>query len=301
MNVQDYHWVDEGLKLLNLEIDLKPKELPMICRRRGGQDGKITIDDLMKVVPNCFFSDNNSLLLDSIQKQNVEHSWSVTIGKYNGNPTVTDVSIIDNLTGFRRDDFLKFVVDDAMIDVAKLWDDTFVSGQFSHIIAKDGKVYDKNKPEYDPHVLLQYAAQDIAKIMTWKFAVPGLSQREICSVYVTKMEADAIYTCYFPVRGKLLPEPNILLSQFVRGKLMVPCLDRIIFDSSTGTSRFEHYATASLQGWMPMFVLNSSLGKAKFLESSCLEVEHLRSLFLKQSPQGQQFEKIRRRDRTSFL
>ena len=81
---------------------------------------------------------------------------------------------------------------------------------------------------------------------------------------------------------------------------MIPCLDRVVFNAD-GSTTFEHYASATLMGWMPNFILNSYIGRKKFLEGACEEANNLLDLLSKKGDLGGKFASIPLQDGTSML
>jgi len=271
-----FAWVDAGLKTLGLELDLHHGEIPLFCR--PGPKDPITVAALMSKANDLFTAPLHDVLSkargavkETEEEAKIPGKWAVDIGTYEGGSLVTFRSVMSELPGITRDDFLKLVVDDAFLEVAKLWDQTFVEGKFTHIITKDGRVFEndgKQSVEGMP-------AQDVAKIMRWVFKADGLSKREIVSVYVTALEDKYVHSWYFPVKGEMFHKVS---HGCVRGRLMVPCLDRGIFGPDGNIVTFEHTGTASLGGWIPAFVVGS-LGKRKLLDATVSEARHFLRTF----------------------
>ena len=111
---------------------------------------------------------------------------------------------------------------------------------------------------------------DVAKVMRWEFAVPGLFRRELLSVYVSTADASSMTCCYFPVRGDAFGVPP----GRVRARLTVPCLDRVEFDGDRCTA-LVHIASAQLGGWMPRPLTTSGGYARAFLTAARGEAQHL--------------------------
>lgn len=281
----NYAWVDDGLAKLGFTLDAKASELPTVVRPEKGRP--LSVASTMDSMAALFASK----LSVTNENSNPDANWSVNVGFYDGGAVATERTIISSIRDVSTEDYMKLFIDESMLEIAKLWDATYVEGGFQFIITKDGRAF-----KVDEDSFAGLPVQDVAKIMRWVFAAPGVAKREIVSVYVTSLTKDEMCVAYFPVRGVNIP----IASGLTRGRLLVPCLDRVLFKFD-GTSTFEHYATATLSGWMPNFILNSFIGRKKYVEAATEEAEHFTQLLSKQGELGSRFAAVTRRDGTSVL
>jgi len=286
----DWTWVDAGLSQLGLKLDLTAAEVPLVARPTY-EDAVITVDRVMKALPAIYEMD-----LKGEQLKSTQDNWSVEVSTIPGNKVVSCKTLCNHVKGFDKDDFLKLAVDDAMIQITSLWDETFVQGSFTHIITKDGRAFANGTDS-----VAGLPAQDVAKIMCWVFRIPGMpvaSYRQIVSVYVTYVDKSSIFATYLPVQGDLFPIPKG--NKIVRAKLLVPCVDRAIYEED-GTMCFEHYITATMKGWFPNAMVNSYVGRRKMLTNAREEARSFLNLFIKSGWIGEAFNKVQRKDGTSFI
>lgn len=194
-------------------------------------------------------------------------------------------------------DFVKFVIDASMTDVAKIWDDTFIEGGFTHCISKQGEAL--KCCGGDDVTLNGKKANEVAKIMRWVFAVPPLAKREVISIYVLHQDEYRTTCMYFPIKNDLVFSPPRFYNMTVRGRLMVPCFDSGLFDEQ-GKMKLTHSACADMSGWLPNFFLTGAFGQKANLKHSESECEELLELLQSQGKQGDRFSKIARRDGTKL-
>lgn len=281
----DYRWVDEGLDALGLALDLGADEVPE--RLRG--NGAPTVSQLMGAVLGLVEGEPG-WLGDGPRATSAEGQWDAAVGRLSGSPAVVERTILRRPKALDREGFVKFAVDDAMLDVARAWDETFVEGRFTHVMTRDGR-----RGGLGELSLEGMPFTDVAKVMRWVFAVPGLSRRELVSVYVSHADASSVTCCYFPVLGA----PFATTARgLVRARLMVPCLDRAVFEGA-GCEAFVHVASAELGGWMPSVLTTSTPYQRAFLKAARVEAAHLAALFGGVGPEGETFARIARRDGTA--
>lgn len=279
----DYSWVDDGLASLGLEIDYSKDQLPTVFG-----DADLTVDSLMKVLPIWLESPRLNNALKARGKQ-----WSTRLGYCPGSNFLSLSTDFYDIKLFTKEDFIKFTVDDNMIEVAKqCWDATFVEAQFTHILLRDGTV------SKDHSVVKGKRCEDVAKIMRWVYRTP-MGDRELVSVYVTQVQPNSVLAAYFPVRGDLFPIPDSLCGSLVRSKLCLPTVDRAIWNTENDDNmRLGHHATVDLGGWIPTSLLNY-LAKSKMMEAVEEEAGKLIDTFTKQNMSGAAFEGIDRVDGTT--
>jgi hypothetical protein len=259
---RNFQWVDQGLSKLGLAVDLDQTALPTALQGQA-----VTIDALMDV----------SLALAEVSPQwqappsavtDPARHWTVEVGKLPGNPYFVSRTVVPNPTSLDLPAFLAFAVDSCMTEVALSWDVTFRSAAFSHVILRSGEVFAAGERS-----LAGIPWQDVAKVMRWVFAVPGLKPRELLSVYVGHGDAGSATWCYFPVRGDQFGTAT----GCVRARLTVPCLDRITWADDHTTSLL-HYASAQLGGAMPKWFTTSAMYGRAFLKAAVAEADHLTAI-----------------------
>jgi hypothetical protein len=259
----DYAWVDAGLGRLGLTLDLDPSALP--DRLRGG-DGP-GIDALMET-SLAFAAATPPWASGALGVDDGSGRWRVEVGRVSGNPYFVSRTVIRDPARLDRAAFVAFAVDANMTRIAAAWDATYRSALFSHVILRSGEVFAVGERS-----LAGVHWTDVAKVMRWEFAVPGLFRRELLSVYVSTADAASMTCCYFPVRGEAFGVPP----GRVRARLTVPCLDRVEFDGDRCTA-LVHLASAQLGGWMPRALTTSGGYARAFLTAARGEAEHLRAV-----------------------
>lgn len=278
----DFRWVDDGLGRLGLALDVDPRDLPSALRGAAP-----TVTRLMR--GTLAMIDDAPLWASATKRASAPSgAWEASVGRLDGGPAVYERTVLRATGRLDRAGFAKFAIDDAMLDVAHAWDETFVEGAFTHVLTRDGR---SGRIGDVPFAGL--AVGDVAKVMRWIFAVPGMARRELVSVYVPHDDARASTCCYFPVRGPSVPAPV----RAVRARLRVPCLDRALFDGARCTA-MEHFASADLGGWMPSAFTRSGLYARAFLSAAKVEADHLEALFSGAGREGEAFARIARRDGT---
>lgn len=273
----DYRWVEDGLATLGLTLDLTADELPY--RYRGA--ASLSVQRLVTTTVGLF-GDDSEWLTQTRHLADPAGRWRAVAGRLTGSATVVERTTIMAPAALTRDRFVTFAVDDAMLDAAKVWDTTFVSGAFTHVIHRGGEVHRAGERS-----LAGASATDVAKVMRWIFRVPGLTNRELVSVYVTHGDERSMTCCYLPVRGPALAEgPSA-----VRARLLLPCADHARFDGERCTS-FVHVAAAALGGRVPRALNTSGLYKRAFLGAAKGEADLLTSLFSGDGPEGRAFVQL---------
>lgn len=280
----DYRWVDDGLAALGFALDLGADEVPE--RLRG--EGPPSVAGLMRAVLTLVEGDPG-WIGEGPRAAAPDGAWDAVVARLAGSPAVLERTTLRNPRSLDRDGFVKFAVDDAMLDVARAWDETFVEGRFTHTLTRDGR---RGAAGEVPIAGAPFV--DVAKVMRWVFAVPGLSRRELVSVYVSHADATSATCCYFPVVGAPVAPPARGL---VRARLMVPCLDRAVFDGARCTE-FVHIASAELGGWMPSALTTSTPYLRAFLKAARVEAGHLTRMFGGEGDEGGAFARVTRRDGT---
>lgn len=278
---QDFRWVDGGLAELGLALDLDDAELPVALR----SGARPSVEALMPRTL-ALLDDASTWIADGPRA--TTRSWEAAVGCLDGSAAVYERTMLRAVGALDREGFVKFAVDDAMCEVARAWDETFVHGAFTHVITRDGRC---GRAGEVPLAGLRFT--DVAKVMRWVFAVPGLARRELVSVYVSHADARSATCCYFPVRGPSIAPP----ARAERARVMAPCLDRAYFEGPRCTA-FEHVASAELGGWVPPALTRSALYQRAFLSAAKGEAAHLEALFTGAGPEGAAFARIARRDGT---
>lgn len=259
----EYAWVEAGLRQLGLELDLDPAALPAGLRGSA----RLTIDALMAASLALADAPPPWQGVPLKADDDVRH-WQVEVGKIPGNPYFVSRTVIPDPARLDLPAFVAFAIDACMTEVAAAWDATYRIAAFCHVILRSGEVFAAGERSLDG-----IAWTDVAKVMRWEFAVPGLARRELVSVYVCHADSASATCCYFPVRGTVLP----VTPGRVRARLTVPCLDQVTFAAGRCTSLL-HYASAQLGGAMPAVLTTSGFYGRAFLHAAKAEAEHLTEL-----------------------
>ncbi len=284
---EEFRWVDDGLAALGFALDLGADEVPE--RLRDGTAPSVA--GLMPAVLALLDGDP-AWIGEGPRAASPDGAWDAVVARLPGSPAVLERTILRNPPALDRERFVKFAIDDAMLDVARAWDETFVEGRFTHVLTRDGR-----RGAVGEVSVAGVPFADVAKVMRWVFAVPGLSRRELVSVYVPHADARSATCCYFPVVGPPVgPPPRGL----VRARLMVPCLDRAVFDGAR-CAEFVHVASAELGGWVPAALTTSTPYLRAFLKAARVEAGHLERLFGGAGEEGAAFARIPRRDGTTVV
>jgi len=254
-----YTWVDEGLARLGLTLDLRDDERPP-----DADAGPLTVDSLMRSTFALLAAPERLV----VQQAAKGAGWTAEVGRVAGTPMLVERTVLPGPTAFDRAAFARFSIDDAMTELARAWDETFRAGAFTHIVLRTGEAF-----EAGARSLAGEPFAGVAKVMRWTYRVPTMTDRELVTLYVPHQDADSMTAVYLPVRGaKPLPMPRT-----VRSRVLVPCLDRAIFDGER-VCEFIHYASADLGGAFPGFVARSAFFRSVFLSTARAEAGHLRAV-----------------------
>jgi hypothetical protein len=280
-----FSWVDRGLAKLGLTIDLAPGEVP----ERFGP-GAPTVDLLARGAISL--ADTEGWL--SVKRTAADSSgrFRSSVGTLKGHPGLVARTTFVGSARLDRARFATFAVDDAMIDVARVWDETFVEARFTHVILRSGEAFASGD-----RALAGAPLADVAKVMRWVFAVPGMARRELVSVYVPHVAPGAITCAYLPVRGDLFPTARG--ARLVRARLLAPCFDHAVFDGDRCTT-LVHTMGASIGGWVPQWLTTTAFWAKTFQDAMKKEAAHLAALLSHEGREGAAFARIERRDGTSI-
>ena len=271
-----YGWVDDGLRRLGLSFDLRANE----------HGGALRTDALLEA--SLALAQATPWVGAPLGVDGGDGRWRAEVGRVAEQPYFVSRTVVRDPARLDRAGFLKFAVDEAITEVAARWDATFRGGAFAQVILRSGEVF---RPGERSLAGVPWA--DVAKVMRWSFAAPGLGRRELLSVYVSHAAAGALTCCYFPVHGAAFP----VAPGHVRARLMVPCLDRAEFDGDRCRALI-HLASAHLGGLLPDALTTSRFYARTFLRAAETEAAHLTALADGRGPEGDALARARRVDGT---